>query len=37
MEIAVAAFIGAWLTFFAVWSYIRLKKEYKQIIDKEEK
>lgn len=28
MEIAIAAFIGAWLTFFSVWGYTRLKKDY---------
>jgi len=29
MEIALAVFIGIWFTFFCVWSYKRLKNEYK--------
>ncbi len=35
MEIVLAAFIGVWFSFFAVWSLIRLKKEYKNIIEKD--
>lgn len=31
MEIAIAIFIGLWLSGFSVWGYIRMKKEYKEI------
>ena len=28
MEIAIAVFIGIWVSFFSIWGYFRLKKEY---------
>ena len=31
MEIAIAVFIGVWLSGFALWGYLRLKKDYKDI------
>lgn len=37
MEIVLSAFIGVWFSFFAIWSLIRLKKEYKDIIEKDNK
>lgn len=31
MEIIVAAFIGVWLSGFALWGYLKLKKDYKDV------
>ena len=31
MEIAIAVFIGVWLSGFALWGYLRLKKDYKDV------
>lgn len=41
MEIVFAVFLGLWLSGFALWGYIRLKKDYKDVLssdlsDKEE-
>ncbi len=37
MEILVAAFLGAWLTTASILAFLRLKKEFKPIIQKESK
>ncbi len=31
MEILVAAFIGLWLSGFALWGYLKLKDDYKDV------
>ena len=31
MEIVIAAFIGLWLSGFALWGYLKLKKDYKDV------
>lgn len=33
MEIVVALFICLWLTVFAVWGYVQLKKDYKDVMN----
>lgn len=33
MEIFFAVFLGVWLSGFALWGYIRLKKDYKDVLD----
>ena len=33
MEIAIAIFIGVWLSAFSVWGYMRIKKEYKEVLN----
>ena len=32
MEIAIALFIGIWLSGFAFWVYIKLKKDYSDVM-----
>lgn len=32
MEIAIALFIGIWLSGFAFWGYIKLKKDYSDVM-----
>lgn len=32
MEIVIALFIGIWLCGFAFWGYIKLKKDYSDVI-----
>ena len=32
MEIAIALFIGIWLSGFALWGYIKLKKDYSDVM-----
>ena len=32
MEIAIAVFIGIWFSGFSIWGYLRMRKEYKEII-----
>ncbi|MBR3402402.1 MAG: hypothetical protein IKG67_09230 [Parasporobacterium sp.] len=29
MEILIAAAVCAWITFFAVWAYLKVKKDYR--------
>ena len=38
MEIAIAVFLGLWISGFALWGYLKLKKDYKDICpdDKED-
>jgi len=31
MEIAISLFLGLWLSGFALWGYLRLKKDYKDV------
>ena len=35
MELAIAIFIGVWLSAFSVWGYFRIKKEYKDVLKKQ--
>ena len=36
MEIAIAVFLGLWLSGFALWGYLRLKKDYKEVLKDDE-
>lgn len=36
MELVIAGFIGIWLSGFALWGYLRLKNDYKNINTREE-
>lgn len=37
MEIVIAVFIGGWISLAAVTAYRHLKKEYKSIMEREDK
>ena len=31
MEIAIAVFVGIWLSGFSVWGYLHMKKEFQEV------